>query len=239
MFQSFNDYSTLCELTTCTFCPTHAPPPPSPSGEFYPRHVHISGRSTAAPPVYRQSSVPEPSPSAQKQSWRAPTRKGEGPRGGEVPGLCSTQFALVFPQSADKAATLEITSCSRITLRHTLASVFFLFFLILPFGTPIMSYCDAVGLRRSGCLRPVSGPALQRVQQHSVAPCLALTPRFPSCWSHPARASGTSCSPCDSLGVVSPFCHGSLSAQGCGPSPARCRRKWHGSGNLGAPCSGS
>lgn len=116
---------------------------------------------------------------------------------------------------------------------------FLFLFLIPPFGTLIMSYCDAVGSRRSGCLQPVTGPAPQRVQQHSVAPCLALTPRFPSCWSHPARASGTSCHPCDSLAVASPFCHGSLPAQGCVPSPVRCRRKWHGSGNLGAPCSGS
>lgn len=147
----------------------------------------------------------------------APVRKGEGPRGREVPGLCSTRFPC-FPQSADKAG-------GRGMLGNALA---------FPFGTPIMSCCDAADWRRSGCWRPVSGPEPPRAQRRSSAPGPASR-RSPSCSSLPAGASETSCCPSCSPFVASPLCPDSWPA----PSCVRCRRRRRVSGSLGARCSES
>lgn len=63
---------------------------------------------------YSQSSIPEPSPQLETVELvrgPAPIGKGEGPRGRELSGLCSTQIPCVH-QSADKAATVEVMTCS-------------------------------------------------------------------------------------------------------------------------------
>lgn len=108
------------------------------------------------------------------------------------------------------------------------------FHFFFPFGIPIMSCCDGVDQKRSGCLRLVTGPAPLPVLRHYAAPCPA-SPPFPNCWSPPARTFETSCCPADSpvAGPSSLFCLCSLLA----PSCVRCPRKRR--GTLCAPCSES
>lgn len=109
--------------------------------------------------------------------------------------------------------------------QHSRFCVFF-----FPFGTPVMSCCDDVDRKRSGCWRPVTGPAPPRALRRYAAPCPA-SPPFPNCWSPPpARAVATSCCRADSpfAGPASLFCLYSLPARSC----ARCPRR-----RRGTPCA--
>lgn len=156
----------------------------------------------------------------------APVRKGRGPQEAGRSLACAALSSLGFLRVQTKQQPVEVMTCARNVLCNTPGFFF-------PFGTPIMS-CDVVDQRRSGCSRPVNGPAPLRVRRRFAAPCPA-SPPSPNCWSPPAGASETSCSPCGSPfdGPACLFCLDSW------PGRARCRRRRRGSATPSALCSES
>lgn len=180
----------------------------------------VYGRTMEAPHFFNsQSGIPEPSPSWQWLSWWGGTSskwKGRGPKRQGGPWLVALGSLAFF-----RVQTKQQPWRSWHALVSRSATTLLLFF---PFGTLIMSCCDAADWQMSGCSRPVTGPALLRALRHYAAPCL-VSPLFLNCWSPPVRASETSCCPAYSpSGPASLFCLYSWLALNC----ARCQRKQHG-----------